>query len=76
MGSGQWVNAFRSRDVIDGMSLTHEVGPEDEWCVEAYMETDYSTLTRADFERELKRYVAFKLLHENSPEGGEYEDAD
>lgn len=72
-----WVSAFRSRDVIAGMSLTREVGPEDEWCIEAYMETDYSTLSQYDFERELKRYVAFKLLHDQPPEEGEeYEEPD
>ncbi|MBP5127184.1 hypothetical protein [Pseudomonas protegens] len=36
----------------------------DEWCAEAYMETDYSTITKDDFERELKKYVVFKILHE------------
>ena len=40
------------------------VGAENEWCAEAYMETDYSTLTQADFERELKKYVAFRILNE------------
>ena len=27
-----WVSAFRSREVIDGMSVIEEVGPQDEWC--------------------------------------------
>ena len=72
----KWISAFRSRDVIAGMSLLHEVGPQDEWCAEAYMETDYTTITRSDFERELKRYVAFALLHESPMEGEMYEDAD
>jgi hypothetical protein len=40
------------------------------------METDYSTLTRSEFERELKRYVAFKLLHDQLPEGEAHEEPD
>jgi hypothetical protein len=27
------------------------------------METDYSTIKQSDFERELKRYVAFRILN-------------
>jgi len=32
------------------------------------METDYSTLTQADFEKEVKKYVAFRILDE-MPDG-------
>jgi len=71
-----WVSAFRSREIIDGMSLIREVGSKDEWCAEAYMKTDYSTITRSHFEQELKRYVAFKLLHEQAAEGETDEDSD
>ena len=60
----RWVNAFRNREVVQGLSLMHNVGAEDEWCAEAYMETDYSTLTQADFEKEVKQYVAFRILDE------------
>lgn len=40
----EWVNAFINRDVIDGFSVMQKVGPQDEWCVEAYLETDYRTI--------------------------------
>lgn len=64
----QWVNTFRNREVIRGFSVMQKVVAEDEWCAEAYMETDYSTLTQDDFEMELKKYVAFQILDE-SPGG-------
>jgi type I restriction enzyme M protein len=60
----RWVSAFRNREVVPGLSLMHKVGAEDEWCAEAYMETDYSTLTQSDFEKEVKKYVAFRILDE------------
>lgn len=60
-----WLSAYRSREVIDGFSVLAEVRPENEWCAEAYMETDYSSLSESDFEREMKKYVAFKILNEN-----------
>ncbi|MDP2744096.1 MAG: N-6 DNA methylase [Dehalococcoidia bacterium] len=60
----KWLSAYRSREIIRGMSVMAEVGAGDEWCAEAYMETDYSDLSHGDFERELKKYVAFRILNE------------
>ena len=60
----RWLFAYRNREVVDGQSVTAEVGPDDEWCAEAYMETDYSTLTESDFEDEIKKYVAYRILNE------------
>ena len=68
-----WVDTFRNREVVSGESILQRVTAADEWCAEAYMETDYSTLTASEFETEIKKYVAFQILHtderddENSP---------
>ena len=37
------------------------VGPEDEWLAEAYMETDYSTLTQKDLEKTVLDHALFLL---------------
>jgi hypothetical protein len=47
-----------------GFSKTKKVTAKDEWCAEAYMETDYSTLTQDDFQKVLKKYVAFNVLND------------
>ncbi|MBA7579437.1 Restriction enzyme BgcI subunit alpha [subsurface metagenome] len=60
----RWLTAYRNREVIKGQSIAMEVGSDDEWCAEAYMETDYSELTTADFEQEIKKYIAFRILNE------------
>ena len=60
----QWVTAFRNREVVQGQSVAHEVTEKDEWCAEAYMETDYSVLTASDFENEVRKYVAYRILNE------------
>jgi len=39
------------------------VTASDEWCAEAYMETDYSKLNQMDFEKKIKEYSAFKFLN-------------
>ena len=57
-----WVTAFRNREVIDGFSLMREVTAKDEWCVEAYMETDYSKITFDDFENTVKKYLMFNMM--------------
>lgn len=60
-----WVEMFRNREVHPGESVIHTVTADDEWCAEAYLETDYSTLSPADFEREIKKYVVFKIMNDD-----------
>jgi hypothetical protein len=40
-----WVEMFRNREVKPGEAVMQMVGPDDEWVAEAYMETDYSSLS-------------------------------
>lgn len=56
-----WVTSFTNREVVPGMSVMAEVKADDEWCVEAFMETDYGRLTQEDFAKEIKKYVAFSV---------------
>lgn len=58
-----WLTAYFNRDSISGKSVTAIVGAADEWCAEAYMETDYSLITQNDFETVVKNYAVFKLLN-------------
>ena len=60
----RWVESYRNREVHAGESVLAKVTPADEWVAEAYMETDYSTISKADFERELKKYVVFNILNQ------------
>ena len=59
----RWLTAYRNREVVHGHSVAAEVSPEDEWCAEAYMDVDYSSLTEAAFEQEIKKYVAYRVLN-------------
>ena len=58
----EWLKLYQERDVKVGLSVKHCVTHKDEWIAEAYMETDYSKLNQADFEKKIKEYVAFKFL--------------
>jgi len=59
----KWLKAYKNLDEITGLSIKHEVSAEDEWCAEAFMETDYSSLSSIDFEEKIKEYIAFKFLN-------------
>ena len=59
----KWLLAYRNKEIIAGLSVMQEIKAKDEWCAEAYMETDYSTLTENDFIRTAKEYVAFQFLN-------------
>lgn len=61
----KWINIYHNMEEVSGLSIKREVGFSDEWCAEAYMETDYSKITKSDFERFLREYVAFKFLNQD-----------
>lgn len=65
----EWLTLYRNRDVKDGMSARKAVSWKDEWLCEAYMKTDYSKLTQADFQQTINNYLAFLVKN-----GDVYED--
>lgn len=70
----RWVDMYRNREVHAGESVMQAVTADDEWCAEAYMETDYSVLTQSDFEKVVQSYALFKLfgrVNTQAQEGGE-----
>jgi type I restriction enzyme M protein len=60
----KWLSSFSNKETKAGFSVAMKVSSEDEWCAEAYMETDYSELSEKDFVAALKNHAAFKMLSE------------
>lgn len=58
----KWVSYYLNRKQEPGFSANKVVAAHDEWCAEAYMETDYSKLTQSDFLKTIKEYVLFNEL--------------
>lgn len=58
----RWVEMYRNREVHAGESATFKVTAGQEWCAEAYIETDYSSLTKESFEADLKKFMLFNLM--------------
>jgi len=62
----KWVGNYRDRDDIPGGCVKQKVSYNDEWCAEAYMETDYSKITKNLFEETVKDFMIFKLRNKIS----------
>jgi type I restriction enzyme M protein len=56
-----WIDAYMNKEDIAGLSINRIVGAENEWCAEAYMETDYADLSEKDFEKTIKEFIAFNV---------------
>ncbi|MBL0315686.1 MAG: N-6 DNA methylase [Flavobacteriales bacterium] len=59
----EWLESYLNRKSIPGLSVLRHITAEDEWCAEAYMETDYSSLSQEDFIRSIKSYVLINELY-------------
>jgi type I restriction-modification system DNA methylase subunit len=62
----QWLEAFINKENIVGLSIMRVVSARMEWCAEAYMETDYLTLTEEYFVKTIKDYMAFKVKYDET----------
>lgn len=60
----KWLHLYQTRTAEVGLSAVHKVSYKDEWCAEAYMETDYSSLSEKDFIQKLVDYSAFLVQNE------------
>ena len=65
----EWIELYRNRQSVDGLSATHKVNGDDEWLCEAYMKTDYTKLTEKDFQQTINDYLAYLIkegrIHES-----------
>lgn len=61
----RWLETYRTRSVIPGLSAVKSVTCNDEWLAEAYMETDFTTLSDKDFIAVMRDYAAFLIQNES-----------
>jgi type I restriction-modification system DNA methylase subunit len=57
----EWVFHYANRKEKAGLSVNKIITANNEWCAEAYMETDYKDLVESDFEDTVRRYVSFLI---------------
>jgi len=56
-----WLNLYKNKIVKPGLSVMHKVTWADEWLAEAYMDTDYSKLTKDDFQQTINDYLSYLI---------------
>ena len=56
---------YDNKEIVPQKSCIAHVSANDEWILEAYAETDYSQLTKKDFEKAVFNYAIFKLMESN-----------
>ena len=57
----KWIELYRDRHVVDGLSAVKKVSGNDEWLCEAYMKTDYDIITEALFRKTINEYMAYLI---------------
>ena len=64
-----WLDLYKNKKELAGLSVMKKVNWSDEWLAEAYMETDYTKLEVKDFKNVINSYLAHLVK-----EGYVYED--
>lgn len=60
----KWISGFVNRRNIPGFGIMQKVGAKDEWCAEAYTETDYAELAQDDFQKTLREFALYRIRSE------------
>jgi type I restriction enzyme M protein len=61
----RWLNLFVNREKELGLSVLAAVTAKDEWCAEAYMETNYANVKQDDFAVTVRNYATHRLSLDN-----------
>jgi hypothetical protein len=54
-----WLENFRNKDTVIGHCIKKSIIAKDEWCAEAYIDTDYNILTDELFIKNIKQYLTY-----------------
>ncbi len=54
-----WLDVYKNKRIIPGLSVMRRVSWEDEWLAEAYMEQDWQELTKKDFQTTIDLYLSY-----------------
>jgi len=57
----EWLSLYQCNEEVAGKSVKRFVTAKDEWCAEAYMETQYKNLTDTSFEATVRDYINHKI---------------
>lgn len=58
-----WLDLYKNRKEVPGLSVMHKIGYEDEWLAEAYMKTDFSVMSLQTFQQSINYYLSFLVKY-------------
>lgn len=61
----KWLDLYKNKKVVAGLSVMKKITCDDEWLAEAYMETDYSKLEDSDFQQTINDYISYLIKEGN-----------
>jgi len=61
-----WLDSYFNKKQIEELSILKKIKAEDEWCAEAFMETDYKKLGKEDFTKTIKNFLSYKFINEKN----------
>lgn len=61
-----WLDYYSAKTIDPLKSVYMDIHEDDEWLIEAYMKTDYSTLTESDFEQTIRDFYSYKIKNGGS----------
>lgn len=64
----KWINAYRNQEEIQMFSVRKSVTASQEWCAEAYLEPDYTQITKDSFKKAVEEYFVYKSLYDSKLE--------
>ncbi len=56
-----WLNLYKNKKEVAGLSIMKKINAEDEWLAEAYIKTDYFTLKDYNFEKTIRDYYSYLI---------------
>lgn len=68
----KWIDLYEHRTTLAGYSVTKKITDKNEWCAEAYMETDYHSLTDKHFIETMREFSSYLLRHDNYSKSKNY----
>lgn len=60
----EWLELYRNSEEKEGVSAKQAVKHDDEWLCEAYMKTDYSSISKDNFEQTIRDYFSYLVKND------------
>ncbi|ASZ09054.1 SAM-dependent methyltransferase [Mesoplasma chauliocola] len=70
--SKMWINSWLNREEETSFSVKKAVTGKDEWCAEAYLEPDYSKISKDDLIDLMEDYEIFKMIFKRKKNSATY----